>query len=130
MQLLAGDGNFPYVDSNNPVFQDHPAVTGVTWFGERRVGTLEAVETVVPSAMAKARDLIEEWRGQTAAQAVFSASRVQDRLFDLYGEVSEGPAVEVVERWLLLTRERQMLTASELDELLEEVAAHLATADA
>lgn len=70
-------------------------------------------------------DLIEEWRGQTGTAAVVSASRVQDRLFDLYGEVREGPAAEVVEQWLLLTRERQMFTAAELDAFLDEVTGRL-----
>ena len=71
-------------------------------------------------------DLIEEWRGQTGTTAVVSASRVQDRLFDLYGEVREGPAAEVVEHWLLLTRERQMFTGAELDAFLDEVTGRLA----
>ena len=73
----------------------------------------------------KARDLIQEWREQAGETPVVSASRVQDRLFDLYGEVREGPAAEVVERWLLLTRERQMFTAGELDAFLDEVTGRL-----
>ena len=76
--------------------------------------------------MDKAHDLIQEWRQQADETPVVSASRVQDRLFDLYGEVREGPAAEVVEQWLLLTRERQMFTKAELDEFLDEVTGRLA----
>ena len=79
--------------------------------------------------MDKARDLIQEWRDE-ADDTVMSASRVQDRLFDLYGEVREGPAASVVEHWLLLTRQRQMFTRAELDEFLDEVTGRLSSYEA
>lgn len=63
---------------------------------------------------------ITDWRLATADEAYVSASRVQDRLFDLWDEVS-GPARELVESWLSLTIERELFSGDELSFLLNEL---------
>ena len=75
--------------------------------------------------MATAEQLIEEWREATADQVFFSASRVQDRLFDLYGEVRDLPAGRTVEAWLTLTIQRELFSGAELLGLLDELEAGL-----
>ena len=77
------------------------------------------------SEMTRAENLINEWRAQADEEAYFSASRVQDRLFDLYGEVREMPAGRVVETWLTLTIQRDLFSGNELVELLDEIQLHL-----
>jgi len=72
-----------------------------------------------------ARQLIEEWRTSAAQETVVSASAVQDRLFDLWGELRESPAVTLVEQWLTLSLERQLFSGKELVEFLDEVEALL-----
>ena len=71
--------------------------------------------------MGRAEQLISEWRAVAAAEAFFSASRVQERLFNLYGEVRDVPAGRLVETWLTLTIQRDLFSGSELLELLDEL---------
>jgi len=72
-----------------------------------------------------ARQLIEEWRSSAAQETVVSASAVQDRLFDLWRELRDSPAVTLVEQWLTLSLERQLFSGKELVEFLDEVEASL-----
>jgi hypothetical protein len=65
--------------------------------------------------------MIEAWRSQAANETVVSASAVQDRLFDLWGEVRDTPSATLVETWLSLTLERQLFTGDELVEFLDAV---------
>jgi hypothetical protein len=67
--------------------------------------------------------VIDSWRSRLSGQETFSASEVQDRLFDLYGELAGGPLVELIKPWLTLTRQRELFGARELEELLDEVVA-------
>ena len=69
--------------------------------------------------MSSARQQIEAWRTQAEGETVVSASAVQDRLFDLWGEVRDTPAAAVVEQWLTLTVERQLFAGPELVEFLD-----------
>jgi len=69
---------------------------------------------------------IDDWRRAAGEEAYFSASRVQSRLFDLYGELVAGPARSVVEAWLTLTIERDLFSGSELLELLDDLEGRLA----
>jgi hypothetical protein len=69
--------------------------------------------------VSSARQQIEAWRTQAAGETVVSASAVQDRLFDLWGEVRDTPAAAVVEQWLTLTVERQLFAGPELVEFLD-----------
>jgi hypothetical protein len=67
--------------------------------------------------------VIGAWRSRLSGQETFSASEVQDRLFDLYGELAGRPPVELLKPWLTLTRQRELFGARELEELLDEVVA-------
>ncbi len=71
--------------------------------------------------MPTAQQLIDDWRQATAGDVFVSASRVQDRLFDLYGEVRDMPAGRVVETWLTLTIQRDLFSSAELLGLLDEI---------
>ena len=65
--------------------------------------------------------IIQEWRGTAADEAYFSASRVQSRLFDLYGEVADEGAKRVLEAWLTLTIQRDLFSGAEILELLDDL---------
>ena len=71
--------------------------------------------------MHEAERLIAEWRSVAAQEAFSSASRVQARLFDLYGEVRDLPAGRVVETWLTLTVQRDLFSGAELLDLLDQL---------
>ncbi|HEX2064469.1 MAG TPA: hypothetical protein VHE80_08605 [Acidimicrobiales bacterium] len=75
--------------------------------------------------MSSTEQLIAEWREKAAEETFLSASRVQDRLFDLYGEVQELPAGRVVEAWLTLTITRELFSGEELLGMLDEIEAGL-----
>lgn len=75
--------------------------------------------------MTTAEQLIADWRAVAQPDAYFSASRVQDRLFDLYGELRELPAGRLVESWLSLTVQRDLFSGAELLELLDQLQAQL-----
>ena len=70
--------------------------------------------------------LIEDWRTAAAGEAYFSASRVQGRLFDLYGVVEAEDAKRLVEAWLTLTIQRDLFSGSELLEMLGDLESRLA----
>ncbi|MGH9165763.1 MAG: hypothetical protein ACRDZW_09660 [Acidimicrobiales bacterium] len=65
--------------------------------------------------------IMGDWRQAATDEAYFSASRVQERLFDLYGALPAGPARSLVETWLTLTIERDLFSGRELVELLDEL---------
>ena len=69
--------------------------------------------------MDTARKQIEDWRTKAADSTVVSANAVQDRLFDLWGELQDLPQQSVVEQWLTLTVERELFTGKELVEFLD-----------
>ena len=71
--------------------------------------------------METAKQQIEEWRNQAGDTTVMSASAVQDRLFDLWGEVRDMPLVTQVEQWLSLTVERELFSSKELVEFMNEL---------
>ena len=71
--------------------------------------------------MDTARRQIEDWRSTAADATVVSASAVQDRLFDLWGELQDLPQQSVVEQWLTLTVERELFTGKELVDFLNEL---------
>ncbi len=70
---------------------------------------------------ATAEQLIADWRAAADEETYFSASRVQDRLFDLYGEVRDLPVGRTVEAWLTLTVQRDLFSSAELLGLLDEI---------
>jgi hypothetical protein len=65
--------------------------------------------------------LIETWRTRLEGQQAFSASEVQDRLFDLYGDLEHYPSVELVKPWLTLTVHRELFGSDELRGMLDEL---------
>jgi hypothetical protein len=69
--------------------------------------------------------IIQEWRDTAADEAYFSASRVQARLFDLYGEVADEGAKRVLEMWLTLTVQRDLFSSAEILELLDDLQARI-----
>jgi hypothetical protein len=71
--------------------------------------------------VSSARQQIEEWRQEAVDTTVVSASAVQDRLFDLWGELRDTPSAALVEQWLTLTVERQLFAGPELVDFLDEV---------
>jgi hypothetical protein len=71
--------------------------------------------------MADPLERIYTWRRHLTDQTVVSASEVQDRLFDLYGDLEELPQLERLKPWLSLTVQREMFTAEELDGFLDEL---------
>ena len=75
--------------------------------------------------MDTARKLIEDWRTEASTQVVFSSSRVQDRLFTLWGEVRDLPSARQVEAWLTLTLTRELFSGDEIVAFLDEVLAGL-----
>ena len=71
--------------------------------------------------METARKQIETWRTEATDATVVSANAVQDRLFDLWGELRDQPQQSVVEQWLSLTIERELFTGKELVDFLNEL---------
>ena len=71
--------------------------------------------------MDTARHQIETWKTEAADQTVVSASAVQDKLFDLWGELRDYAAVSQVEQWISLTVERELFSGKELVDFLDEL---------
>ena len=70
--------------------------------------------------MVDTTDLIRSWRIDLEGATYEGASRVQDRLLGLWGELGEA-GTRLVEEWLTLTRVRSLFSAEELRELLDEL---------
>ena len=68
---------------------------------------------------------IKAWRDELREATYLSPSRAQDRLFTLWGTLNETPAARMVEQWLTLTIERDLFSAAELIEFLDELEAYL-----
>jgi hypothetical protein len=68
-----------------------------------------------------ALERIYTWRRRLTDQTVVSASEVQDRLFDLYGDLEALPQLDLLKPWLSLTIQREMFSAEELDRFLAEL---------
>jgi len=65
-------------------------------------------------------DLISSWRADLEGATYEGASRVQDRLLGLWGKVGEA-ATALVEQWLTVSRHRNLFSADELREFLDEL---------
>jgi hypothetical protein len=68
-----------------------------------------------------ALERIYTWRRRLTDQTVVSASEVQDRLFDLYGDLEALPQLDLLKPWLSLTIQREMFSAEELYRFLAEL---------
>ena len=72
---------------------------------------------------------IHTWRQRLSDQTLVSASEVQNRLFDLYGDLEPLPQLDKLKPWISLTVQRELFTAAELDAFLDELAAELGPAE-
>ncbi|GAC1312830.1 MAG: hypothetical protein NVSMB12_03570 [Acidimicrobiales bacterium] len=68
---------------------------------------------------------IHTWRERLSDQTVVSASEVQTRLFDLYGDLEPLPQLEKIKPWISLTIQRELFSATELEAFLAELSAEL-----
>ncbi len=68
---------------------------------------------------------IHTWRERLSDQTIVSASEVQGRLFDLYGDLQPLPQLEKLKPWLSLTVQREVFSAGELEAFLAELSAEL-----
>jgi hypothetical protein len=68
-------------------------------------------------------DLLSGWRTDLEDATYESASRVQDRLLGLWGELGDA-GTALVEEWLVLTRHRSLFSVDELRGLLDQLDAH------
>ncbi len=73
----------------------------------------------------EALERIDSWKRRLSDQTIVSASEVQDRLFDLYGDLEPFPQLEKLKPWLSLTIHRELFTAEELDAFLNELSEEL-----
>jgi hypothetical protein len=64
---------------------------------------------------------VAAWRSELGDQGSISASDVQDRLLDLWGNLSEGATRSQVERWLTETLERHLYAVDDVQRRLETV---------
>jgi hypothetical protein len=76
---------------------------------------------------AEALERIYTWRQRLSDQTVVSASEVQNRLFDLYGDLEPLPQLEKIKPWISLTVQRELFSADELEGLLTELQAELSS---
>ena len=74
----------------------------------------------------EAKTQIDQWRAETAEKPLQSAQQVQDRLLDLYAALRAYPVIGEVEKWLGLTRERNLFEDKEIVGLLDEIETELA----
>jgi hypothetical protein len=73
----------------------------------------------------EALERIYTWRERLSDQTVVSASEVQNRLFDLYGDLQPFPQLEKIKPWLSLTIQRELFSATELEQFLAELQTEL-----
>jgi hypothetical protein len=72
---------------------------------------------------------IHTWRERLSDQTVVSASEVQNRLFDLYGDLEPLPQLDMLKPWISLTIQRELFSATELQDFLDELTAELEPID-
>jgi hypothetical protein len=74
--------------------------------------------------MVDAKKLIENWRKDLDERPYIGTPKVQNNLLALWGEVGDAGNA-VVEQWLSVTRHRDLFSADELREMLDEVETYL-----
>jgi hypothetical protein len=87
----------------------------------QRLGGLTLKGVTERTTTGPALERIHVWRTRLTEQTVVSASEVQDRLFDLYGDLQPFPQLELLKPWLSLTIQREMFSAGELEAFLDEL---------
>ncbi|MFI5041112.1 MAG: hypothetical protein ACHQNA_04575 [Acidimicrobiales bacterium] len=86
-------------------------------------------EPLTTEPTAEALEHIHTWRARLSDQTIISASEVQGRLFDLYGDLEPFPQLEKIKPWLSLTVQRELFTAEELETFLAELTVELGGAE-
>jgi len=84
-----------------------------------------STDTPPSNPAGEAIERIDTWRQRLADQTVVSASEVQTRLFDLYGDLEPFPQLERIKPWLSLTIQREIFSAAELQAFLSELESEL-----
>jgi hypothetical protein len=64
--------------------------------------------------------IISDWRRELEGEQYVGATRAQDRLLALWGELGDA-GTALVEQWLVISRDRQLFSAAELLRMLEEL---------
>ena len=67
--------------------------------------------------------MVAEWKAELEGQQSVSASNVQDRLLDMWGQLPEGSVRSEIERWLTETVQRHLYAVSDIDARLQRVLA-------
>jgi hypothetical protein len=67
--------------------------------------------------------MVAEWKAELEGQQSVSASNVQDRLLDLWGQLPEGSVRSEIEKWLTETVQRHLYAVSDIDARLQRVLA-------
>ena len=67
--------------------------------------------------------MVAEWKAELEGQQSVSASNVQDRLLDMWGQLPEGSVRSEIERWLTETVQRHLYAVADIDARLQRVLA-------
>jgi hypothetical protein len=67
--------------------------------------------------------LVAEWKVELDGQQSVSATNVQDRLLDLWGQLPEGDTRAEIEQWLTETVQRHLYAVADIDARLQKVLA-------
>jgi hypothetical protein len=86
---------------------------------ERNVHTTAGKEQGVTGTSVE--ETVQSWIGELADQVSVSASRVQDRLFDVWGALDEGDSRREIERWLTETLTRDLYLAEDVVDRLNDL---------
>jgi hypothetical protein len=80
----------------------------------------EGGDAMAPKAI---ETLVAEWKAELDGQQSVSATNVQDRLLDLWGQLPEGETRSEIEQWLTETVQRHLYAVADIDARLERVLA-------
>jgi hypothetical protein len=79
-----------------------------------------AEDAAAPKAI---ETLVAEWKAELDGQQSVSATNVQDRLLDLWGQLPEGDTRAEIEQWLTETVQRHLYAVADIDARLQKVLA-------
>jgi hypothetical protein len=83
----------------------------------------DAPSTVAPASTDRLGSLVAEWRTDLTGQVSVSASGVQDRLLELWGQLGDGQGRAQVEGWLTETLGRHLYEVADIDARLDQLLA-------
>lgn len=79
--------------------------------------------TDAPDTIERIEPFVAVWRAELAGQVSVSAAGVQDRLFELWGQLPEGEGRSQIERWLTETLERHLYEVVDIERRLDVLVA-------